>query len=302
MSSLNWTVILLILYSILAFSKSEEETEPSHWGYDLDDGPDTWCKLFPTGHCCGHRQSPIDIIKNNTKTMPDKLGFYNYKYLPSSFKILNNGHSAIIQLMGMEKMPYVRLNSHKSRFVLDSFHFHWGQAGSNGSEHTIDGQRYPLEMHLVHINNKYKSLTEAREYFNGVIVLSILFEMSGDDNPNYSTLIQSLSDVKPEGSQSTIKQNLLLSSLLPKQIDGLYAYKGSLTTPPCSESVTWFIVENQVPISDSQVERFRKLQAETKPSSMRNSSSLLNHNYRPLQENNNRLVYYLEGDINLNAS
>lgn len=77
--------------------------------------------------------------------------------------------------------------------------------------------------------------------------------MSGDDNPNYSTLIQSLSDVKPEGSQSTIKQNLLLSSLLPKQIDGLYAYKGSLTTPPCSESVTWFIVENQVLISDSQV-------------------------------------------------
>ena len=147
-------------------------------------------------------------------------------------------------------------------------------------------------MHLVHINSRYKSLTEARDYFNGIVVISLLFEVkliikllskpvfftlrqvtliyplffhqiknTEEDNSDYDIVIKTLSDVKAEGSHASIKRNFSLTSLLPKQFNGLYAYKGSLTTPPCNEAVTWFIIEQRMTISDRQVGISLKIQA-----------------------------------------
>lgn len=284
-------VLIILLYDFTHGQVAEE----GHWGYDSNDGPNEWCNLFPSAHCCGHRQSPIAIVRRDAEIMNDTLEFHNFKSLPTHAKLLNNGHSAIVQMIGMEKTPYVRLSSHVSRFMLNQFHFHWGTTSIKGSEHTIDGIRYPLEMHIVLINSRHKSLAEAREFFNGVVVVGFLFKVSDQDNENYDPLIKTLSVVKPEGGQTNVKRRFPLISLLPKQLGGMFAYKGSLTTPPCSESVTWFINESQMFISDRQIAQFRKLQAETNPMNLENSTSLLDRNFRPLQPMNNRSIFYLKG-------
>jgi len=72
--------------------------------------------------------------------------------------------------------PYITGGLMKDRYDAIGFHFHWGDFGMKGSEHTIDGKRYPLEMHIVHLNERYASLEEAVQYPDGLAVLGVMFK------------------------------------------------------------------------------------------------------------------------------
>ena len=103
----------------------------------------------------------------------------------------NNGHTANIQLPKPKSYNselwqiYDKYSPHVTggplpygrRFVAESVHFHWGSKDAHGSEHVVDGQRFSMEMHIVHRNSKYRSVEEAREHEDGLAVLSVLYQV-----------------------------------------------------------------------------------------------------------------------------
>ncbi|KFM74434.1 Carbonic anhydrase 9, partial [Stegodyphus mimosarum] len=236
--------------------------------------------------CGGERQSPIDIEPKDLDPN-DQLGefdFENYEDELEDAKIENNGHTIQITPGPSDKLYFTK-GGFDDKYMFLQLHFHWGSDSKKGSEHTIDGERFPMEMHLVHMNMNYKTKEQAERKEDGLAVLAVLFEVSNEDNPALEPIIQKLDDVRKEGAKSDI-DDLKLISLLPDDLMPYYRYEGSLTTPPCLEVVVWTIFENRVPISEKQLQQFRNVKEEDEHEPEEN----LVNNYRPVQELNNRKV------------
>jgi carbonic anhydrase len=163
-------------------------------------------------------------------------------------------------------------------------HFHWG------AEHTVDGLRDPLELHLVHYDTKYANFSEAAQHKNGIAVASILFKLSRYDNPHLKPIVKATKKVSYKVGKSTaIRGEFIPSLLLPKKKTH-YFYEGSLTTPGCQESVAWFLLTEKLTVSQSQVNVFKRV---------RGDNGRLLYNYRPTQKLNDREVIKVIWDDNL---
>lgn len=98
-------------------------------------------------------------------------------------------------------------------------------------------------MHLVHWNTKYENFKEAGTKSDGLVVLAVLFHADVNENPLLNPLVDRLVDIIEFGSTVDLENDYFtLFSLLPPSYQVFYKYKGSLTTPPCSEVVTWLVV------------------------------------------------------------
>ncbi|KFU89638.1 Carbonic anhydrase 15, partial [Chaetura pelagica] len=141
------------------------------------------------------------------------------------------------------------------RYRALQLHFHWGSPAGNGSEHTLDGHQLPMELHIVHMNVKYRTLAEAKGHPNGLAVLSFFYQVSESPNTNYNTIVAGLRNISQAGESVDLASTFRLSTLLPRagRLSGYYRYQGSLTTPDCSEVVVWTIFEEPVEISQEQV-------------------------------------------------
>jgi carbonic anhydrase len=241
---------------------------PTHWGYDGADGPTAWASLDPVYALCGEGkgQSPINIEKKSVKGDAK----WNFNYKTTSLRIAHNEHMDDILDNGHTIQVTVDEGSvfdfGGKSYDLKQFHFH------TPSEHTVDGKHLPMEMHMVH-QSADKSLA----------VVSILFEEVKLPNENLAKIVSNLPSAKGESKHIT-DVNLELKMHLPKDNDA-YHYIGSLTTPPCSESVQWLVLRNLAPASADQVTAF---------------SSLIGSNNRPVQALNDRTIEEgnLSGEIN----
>uniref|UniRef100_A0A3Q2CZ34 Carbonic anhydrase n=1 Tax=Cyprinodon variegatus TaxID=28743 RepID=A0A3Q2CZ34_CYPVA len=157
--------------------------------------PSHWAALFP--RCGGLRQSPINIVTNRVH--------FNSALPPFSFMghtdlinitVENKGHSAHFALPQSVRLTGGALPGH---YRAAQFHFHWGGNGRPGSEHTIDGERFPMELHIVHIKEPYVSLEEAEHDMAGIALLAFLFEETTDDHPHLDTIIAALGQVQNNG-------------------------------------------------------------------------------------------------------
>uniref|UniRef100_A0A1B6C2W2 Carbonic anhydrase n=1 Tax=Clastoptera arizonana TaxID=38151 RepID=A0A1B6C2W2_9HEMI len=163
-------------------------------------------------------------------------------------------------------------------YLLDELHFHWG------SEHTIDNKRYALELHLVHHKNNYPSKENALNYTQGIAVLGVLFHESEEDNPVLNQLVESLEKVVKTEMSTQLEKPFSPLQLLPEERSHFFRYYGSLTTPPCSESVVWTVFKTSLPISKSQIKHFYNIDS---------AVGSLGHNFRKIQPLNERKVYFL---------
>jgi carbonic anhydrase len=217
----------------------------AHWGYEGSTGPENWGKIAEANKACasGLEQSPIDL----TGGVDAEVSNIALHWKPGAWNVLNNGHT--LQVEGKDG-GYATIDG--ERFDLVQFHFH------TPSEHTIDGRNYPMEVHFVHKN------AEGRLAVIGVLM------MPGGENSLFSTIMEKAPKEEGSASVGMIEQRGMIAP-----IDGVYRYQGSLTTPPCSETVLWTVLSTPILVSQKDVEAFQ---------------ALFPMNARPIQPVNRRYV------------
>ena len=268
----------------------EVHESPDSWDYL---NQDSWKETYPA--CGGDRQSPIDFedacFPHSVTIVNSSLSLHlnNYKFeLPrNKVTLKNNGHTAKMSLADTTEpndwSPNIRGTAvNNDVYQFNELHFHWDQNDTSGSEHSIHGSRQALEMHLVHWNTKYGFMAEAAKHADGLAVLAVLFAPNIDENSKMSPIVDYLRDIIEYDSKVEIEETFTLRSLLPSSYQPFYRYKGSLTTPPCSQVVTWIVVTQVQKIGYAQLNEFTKLD--------NRENRLVGNTNRKLQPLNGRIV------------
>jgi carbonic anhydrase len=231
-----------------------------HWGYEADNGPDTWGSMDPAWILCaeGREQSPIDLANATEIELP---GVEIHTPSDQEVEVLNqetvigaldNGHTIQINSKTGETMTVG-----DKTYALVQFHFH------APSEHTVDGEHFPMEMHFVH---------QAED--GALAVVGVLIE-EGVENAGIAPLWAQLAAAP--GTEATVRIPAgFADHIFPGGAKGVYHYSGSLTTPPCSEGVEWYVRKTPTPLSKEQIGAF---------------TEIYDHNNRPVQALNDRTLY-----------
>lgn len=210
-------------------SVASAQTAP--WSYQGKTGPELWGRLAPAYQACskGHDQSPVNIRHAHLNKALQPLEFH---YLAGPVRIENNGHYLVVHV---DPGSYIVAGG--VRYDLIDYEFH------RPSEHTIDGQLSDMEIELVH-----------RSAAGQMAIVSILLnENANAPNATLATLLPSL-PARP-GTTEQITSMVSTAGLLPGD-RGYWTYTGSLTTPPCTEGVQWFVLEQPMTVSRLQLTAF----------------------------------------------
>jgi carbonic anhydrase len=249
---LNWVKLLSILATTSVSCLKYTRRHSNHaWSYKGRHGPANWPDRYPT--CASSHQNPINIPAGYSTQKPyGPLTLQHFFNKPLDMEIGNSGHTVQVNLVG-DPVPRITggpLLNHV--YELLQFHFHWGAEDHQGSEHRIDNRAFPLEMHMVFWNVKYSSVSEAMQHHDGVTVMAVLFEVASQDNANF-LFLHTLSYIQKAQESAFALSQTSLRDLLPSNVGAYFVLHGSLTTPPCSESVTWIIFKEPIAISRRQV-------------------------------------------------
>lgn len=247
------TVIVFLLISTAVAA-----SDPPHWTHDEQE---TWGaiqdpsqadvpKMYPFATCSiGSHQSPVDLASTSASRQLNKLRMH---YPNDTVDFYNTGHAVQVNfsdhyqgqlLVGAQAYPLIQL------------HFH------APSEHVIGTQTFPAELHYVHVRDDGR-----------IAVLAVLIEI-GEENPVFQTILENMPHEKSHNEGTGIK--ISPASLLPHDKKHHYTLAGSLTTPPCSEGVDWYILTDPVTISETQLAQLK---------------GFYNDNARHPQDLNNRVV------------
>lgn len=278
--------------------KNYQSPVPSsfHWGYHGEEAPRHWKEYYET--CSGNEQSPIDVPAYDEvvyNASLKSLTFVNYDQNITG-EILNNGHTVQVNVQSPDM--YIENGGLKGRYKVAQFHYHWGH-GHHGSEHKLQGKAYPMELHIVHFKEEYETIGAALDYKDGLAVVGF-FINEGTENHHYKPLIDALPNVTYKGSKNAINGFSLKDIVTPDLKLGnetgsqvpFYRYEGGLTTPPCSQIVTWSVMMARIKMHPDQMAEFRKLAHITSPpaSGTLHVHDLITENYRPVQDLADRKV------------
>jgi len=248
------------------------------WGYANGNGPHVWAAHFNSAQ--GSHQSPINISAKKTIHDADLTQtplHINYSANLSGATMINTGASVNINCQNILSQLSGGPLAPNSLYTPLQYHLHWGSDNRWGSEHLIDGQASAAELHLVHWNKSlFETPTKAAEdnQQRGLCVLGV-FLKAGKHNDALDPFISQIGEVDTCGKQHSLEK-INLRSLLPENIENYWTYAGSLTTPPCSESVTWIVFQEVCEISKSQLKALRTLhQSDCR------ASACIEDNFRP---------------------
>ena len=272
------------------------------------------------------RQSPIDlpavepvVVMEYGPILFD--GSYTNESTITEFdegELTNNGHTAKYSV-SMPNDLIIREGPYgEEEYQFLQLHFHWGSVDEQGSEHTIDGTEFPLEMHMVHINSKYVDGegnldTAYATESDGLAVLGFLFHIDDTANDTIESLTDGiLSLVSPNMTRRYIAANVIdaltrrytggdaidatfdiAEFVAMVNVDDYYTYNGSLTTPDCNEVVTWVVFKHSIGIPSSVLSAFRSLED--------SHGDPLVDNFRPPQPLNGRHIGNAEPDTSVDT-
>jgi carbonic anhydrase len=247
MSLVRIAVVAPMVLGVTFARVSAGGAEPT-WSYRGNDGPAHWGQLSPAYTECasGRQQSPIDITSAEQANLP-KIEF---RYTQAPLRILNSGRTIQVDVPPGSSMS---VDGHTYQLV--QFHFH------SPSEEEIHGKRHTLVAHLVHKDNA------------GKVAVVAVFLDAGEPNPALDEIFRQMPS-RPGPERAVEGKPIDPAMLLPAK-RGYYEYDGSLTTPPCTEGVRWFVLKQAVGASRQEIDAFR---------------ALYPHNVRPVQPRNGRIV------------
>lgn len=233
----------------LAGAEERSHSAP-HWSYEGQAGPTYWPRLSPEYSACGigKLQSPIDIPSGAARD--SRLDSIEFDYETTPLRVIDNGHSVQVNFGPGSEMRIGAL-----RYDLKQLHFHMP------SEERIDGKRYPMVVHMVHKNKEGR-----------IAVVAVLLE-EGRENRFFASVLR-FAPLDKGVERTVLYRPVNALNILPVQ-RSYYAFAGSLTTPPCSEGVSWYVLQHPVQVSRTQLDAF---------------SRLYHDNARPTQPLNGRLV------------
>uniref|UniRef100_A0A3Q3M150 Carbonic anhydrase n=2 Tax=Mastacembelus armatus TaxID=205130 RepID=A0A3Q3M150_9TELE len=218
--------------------------------------PYAWGDMFPSCHPLLEKtHSPINLdLQMTSNNSLGSLHLEGFDTIQMGYWTLeNDGHSVLLQVgSGMS----VSGGGLPGVYHTVQLHFHWGGPATNGSEHTVDGRRYPMEMHIVNMKSIHPNLTAALDDPTGLAVLGFFIDVVYGENVHFGHISQKLSSVAYRGQTTKIKPFPLMSLLPKHNMSQYYRYLGSLTTPPCSQVVVWTLYEVPIYISWSQLAQF----------------------------------------------
>ena len=210
------------------------------WSYSGDTGPANWAALDEAyAACTGTQQSPVDLAADDEAQSAN----IELDYAAAQGTLFDTGHGVQVNVEGGT------MTIDGKAFALKQFHFH------TPSEHTLDGASYPAEAHLVHAAD------------DGELAVLGLFYEEGDTSNFLAPVWENLSDI-PRAAPMTIN----VATMLPSDRIA-YTYRGSLTTPPCSENVRWHVMAQPLTLSPQQLESL---------------TAIYDDNNRPVQPLNDR--------------
>lgn len=226
--------------------KAEKPAHAAHWSYEGATGPEHWADLDSAAAVCalGAEQSPINLTRAIAAEAEPVQLFWNKT---ADWVVENNGHTVQASTANGGMMTVDGKD-----FLLKQFHFHIP------SEHAIDGRRAAMEVHFVHKSED-----------GALAVLGVMLE-EGGENDLFSAVMARAPQA--EGKAEIGPRNPL--DLLPTEA-GFFRYQGSLTTPPCAETVLWTVLKQPIKVGRAQIEAF---------------SAMFSMNARPLQEARRRFV------------
>lgn len=213
-----------------------------HWTYDEQKewgeitGKDVTAKPpYPYAECgLGQKQSPVDLGKAKVVSSTNLL---QPKYKKESLSISNNGHTVKVNttssslLIGSEKYDLLQYHIHAP------------------SEHVVNGKTYPIEIHFVHGTP------------DGKLAVIGVFAQEGKENKEFEQILY-YAPSEPDSSGNPMMQFINPDNLLPLNRKSFYLYAGSLTTPPCTEGVNWYVMKTPIQLSKDQISRFKNFYAD----------------------------------------
>uniref|UniRef100_A0A1B6GVU7 Alpha-carbonic anhydrase domain-containing protein n=1 Tax=Cuerna arida TaxID=1464854 RepID=A0A1B6GVU7_9HEMI len=207
----------------------------------------------------GEKLSPIDLsIREATLVQLPPLNWAHYYSTPTSMLVRNTGFTVMIHAKYEHEMPYVSSGPLTDNYVFSQIHFHWGEHNETGSGHAVDGIRYPLEMHVIHLKKDYTTLGEALESKDGIAVMVHLYALREERNIQLDQLTAVLQFIQRCKCCARLCPTPLSEIVHPFTSD-YFLYWGAVGSPKGQYRILWFISRNVLPISAQQLKEFRQL-------------------------------------------
>lgn len=263
-------LVLLVFGTFCAFRGGIVPVCAEQWNYT---DQNAW-KTVPGWYCYGARQSPINIRNSDMVIYRDLIDLKLWNFDQSyNGTFSNNGHT--VRFDPAAGSPAVLFENHLGTYELQQFHFHWGDNSEKGSEHTINGEYSSGELHFVFKKTSGISTTGDAYAVLGVFLIESIWE------PMPNSLGELYINMPVGNNDANSVHGVRLTDFLPSSLD-YYHYEGSLTTPPCSEVVQWFVIRELLYMQSSFFVKLRSIQS--------SSGGSLTKNYRYLQPINGRQV------------
>ena len=246
--SLRSFLLAVTIAAAAAPGARAEDTHAHHWSYSGETGPAHWAAEDPANATCGigKSQSPVDIHNVEQRDLPAIA----FDYRPTPLTVTDTGHS-----MQVNYAPGSAITVDGERYELQQIHFHVP------SEEHVEGHAYSMTAHLVHKNAQ------------GQLAVIAVLLTQGKTNAFLKPIFDNFP--APGTHERKVASSTVNAAEFLPATHGYYTYDGSLTTPPCSEHVHWFVLKTPVEISAAQIQQFTRHYA---------------NNARPVQPLNGRVI------------